>query len=71
MSELSEKRLAICKECPLYKESILGPVCDPNKYINKDGKVSYLPKPGYKKGCNCLLLRKTINPNNHCIALKW
>ena len=27
--DLSEKRLAICKECPLYKETPMGPICNP------------------------------------------
>ena len=24
--DLSEKRLAVCKECPLYKETPMGPI---------------------------------------------
>lgn len=58
--DLSEKRLAICKECPLYKETPMGPICNPRLYINeiikqtiqidqkldieKDADVDYLQK---------------------------
>ena len=38
--DLSRSRLAICKQCPLYKESeAFGPTCDSNKYISPDGKL--------------------------------
>ena len=36
-SELVEKRLEICKKCPLYKEDEFGSVCDSGKYISRDG----------------------------------
>ena len=51
--DLSEKRLAICKECPLYKETPMGPICNPRLYINEDNKTDYSdrPKIGYRKGC--------------------
>lgn len=41
---LYEERMKICKECPLYKETPVGPICNPKLYINKEGKTS-----AYKK----------------------
>ena len=36
--KLSEERLAICKQCPLYKlDKLHGPICDSNKFISTDG----------------------------------
>ena len=68
---LAEERLEICRNCPLYKESIDGPICNPRKWINPEtGRTSYYPKEGYKRGCACLLDKKVHNPNNHCVANK-
>lgn len=36
VEELSEKRLAICRNCPLYKEDYWGPICNSKKYINPE-----------------------------------
>ena len=68
--ELVDKRLEICKACPLYKDTAFGGVCNPKLYINEEGETSYIPKEGYKKGCNCILRRKAANPGNHCIIGK-
>ena len=71
--DLSEKRLAICKECPLYKETPMGPICNPRLYINENNKTDYSdrPKIGYRKGCGCALNRKTKLPAAKCIVMKW
>ena len=69
--EFVDKRLEVCKACPLYKETAFGAVCNPKLYINADGETSYISKEGYKKGCNCILRRKAANPGNHCIVGKW
>lgn len=69
--ELFEKRMKICKECPLYKETPLGPVCNPNLYINEAGDVSTIRKHGYVKGCSCRLSPKTRAVNAKCIVNKW
>lgn len=67
-----EERLNICKQCPLWKETINGPICNPNKWINpEDGKTSYFPKDGYIKGCACLLKHKAADPKSKCIIGKW
>lgn len=68
---LSEKRMKICKECPLYKKTPLGPICNPHLYINADGVVSDRPKLGFRKGCACRLNSKTRLAYAHCIVDKW
>ena len=67
----AEERMEICRNCPLYEITSSGPRCNPAKYINSEGKTSWLPKKGYVKGCNCLLTHKTQNPNAHCVAGLW
>jgi len=71
MSDLVDARLAICRDCPLYKVGNFGPVCDSKKYINREGDVRWLPKDGYTRGCGCLLKQKAANAANHCIIKKW
>lgn len=69
----SERRLEICKKCPIYKEDpFYGPVCNRMKWISENGENSSAIKlPGYKRGCGCRLRWKTLNINNHCIVKKW
>lgn len=31
-------------------------------------KISYLPKAGFYKGCNCVLEIKVNNPSAKCVA---
>lgn len=70
--ELSDQRLAICRECPLYKKTALGYVCDPNKYVNmKTGEVSDTKRTGFKGGCNCRLSAKTRLKDAKCPLEKW
>ena len=72
LDELINKRLDVCKVCPLYKDTPNGPVCNPSKYISPDGEDwSYFKKDGWVKGCNCLLKNKTRGLNNKCIVGKW
>ena len=71
-AEIAEKRMEICKSCPLYKEGIRGPICNPNLWINKNGEVSNIKlNDEYKRGCNCFLILKTRNISNSCIINKW
>ena len=65
-------RMNICKKCPLYKETPMGPICNPRLYINESDKksVSDRPRIGYKRGCGCALTRKTRLPYAKCIVLK-
>ena len=71
--DLYNNRIAVCKECPLYKiDSILGEICNGKLYIDpKTNKISNYPKIGYIKGCNCRLGAKTRMENEQCIINKW
>lgn len=69
-SQLSEERMSICRNCPLFLETALGPICNPNLYIKGD-LVSTHPLEGYKKGCACRLSAKTRLKNDHCPDNKW
>lgn len=72
LSDFAKERLAICKQCLLYKvDPERGPICNPAKYMSPDGKeVSYFKKPGWIKGCSCSLI-KVRNQRSHCVAKKW
>lgn len=70
--ELSEKRLKICRECPLYREGPLGPVCDSRKCYNSETKeISSYPKDNFICGCGCRLKAKTTLENAKCVLNKW
>lgn len=73
MNEITSKqRMQICKECPLYKESNIGPICNPNLYIDGDTNAwRYSPAEGYTRGCGCRLEAKTREDSEHCPAHKW
>lgn len=69
---LSDKRMRICKQCPLFKNSPIGPICNSKLYISKDGKeVADYGKDGFVKGCGCRLNSKSRLPNAKCIIGKW
>ena len=69
MSVLSiEERLAICRKCPLYSNDR----CNSRLWLNPDtNEVSTYARPGFVRGCNCVMKFKARNPNNHCVAGKW
>lgn len=70
--KLYRERIKICKECPLYKESNIGPICNPNLYLNAEtGEYRYAPKEGFTKGCGCRLNAKTRLEDGHCPSGKW
>lgn len=73
LSDFAKERLAICKQCLLYKDDPeKGPICNPAKYMSPDGKeVSYFRKEGWIKGCSCSIRFKINNLRSHCIAKKW
>ncbi len=73
LSDLAKERLAICKQCLLFKDDPeRGPICNPAKYMSPDGKeVSYFKKEGWIKGCGCLINFRVIRQNSHCVAKKW
>lgn len=49
---------------------MFGPVCNPDKYMNHEGEIAFLPKAGFKKGCGCLLVPKSKHVDNHCTVGK-
>ena len=71
-NDLSEERMNICRNCPLYKETPMGPICNPNLYINETDKesVSASPKVGYRRGCGCQIARRSALPTSKCIVSK-
>lgn len=67
--DLSEQRLRICKQCPLYS---LNGTCNRKLYLNpKNGDVSTMQKSGYKKGCGCIINRKVKQKDAKCPVGKW
>lgn len=69
--EMSDRRMTICKACPLFKETTVGPICNPALWINAEGKTSDHELDGYVKGCRCRLNAKTKTMNSHCVIGKW
>lgn len=69
----AEEKMAICRQCPLYKEDInRGAICNSKLYLSKvDGKTtSMFPRANFVKGCSCNLDHKTKNNNGSCPAGK-
>ena len=73
MENIYEKRISICRECPLFKKQFDGNHrCNGQLYMDPvTKKTSYLPKKGFVKGCNCLMEVKARNPNAKCVADLW
>lgn len=70
--DLSEERIKICKQCPLYIKKSYGEVCNNELFLNKEtGDVSVYPKNGYYRGCGCRLKAKTTLITAHCPVGKW
>lgn len=68
---LKEKRLAICRACPIYKDS-LGGVCNHALWLNPNtNEVRTSAAPGFFRGCGCRLQAKTTLPGSFCPARKW
>ena len=63
-----KNRLAICGTCPIFNNGR----CNASLWLNPDtNEVSIYKRPGYVRGCNCIIEIKAKNPNNHCVAGKW
>lgn len=70
-ADISENRLKICKDCPIYSPN-WGGICNEKLWLDPDtNAVSVRPKEGYVQGCGCRLLAKTTLPNAKCVAGKW
>lgn len=72
-TNMSLARLKVCRECPLYKKSIvIGEVCSSTKWYNPiTGDERTSAKDGYINGCGCRLNAKTRLANAVCPAGKW
>lgn len=70
--ELHDTRMEICKKCPLYSESSLGPKCDAKKCFNtKRNEVTLYPGSDITCGCGCFLDKKTRVKDSKCVLNKW
>lgn len=70
--DLYEKRIAICRECPLFKLSVVGPLCNSLLYLNTDLDIAFPNDgPNRVRGCGCRLDAKTRLEDNVCPANKW
>lgn len=70
---ISQARLTICRQCPLYKDNILlGEICNNKRWYNPNTKdESATKKDGYINGCGCRLKAKTTLANAVCPIRKW
>lgn len=63
-----DERLEICKKCPLYSRG----KCNSNLWLNPfNDEVSTYAKPGFIRGCGCIISVKARSSFNHCIVGKW
>lgn len=69
-NDLYNERIVICKECPLYSDTVLGPVCD-SKKCYKEGRVENFPSKGAICGCGCRLGAALRVLNKKCVLNKW
>jgi hypothetical protein len=71
--ELSNKRIAICKKCALYKQDLfLKEICNSKLYLNpKTNDTSLTPKEGYYRGCGCRIQAKSRLIGAKCPLSKW
>jgi len=66
----TSERLAICNKCPLFIRE--NEVCNPYMWMNPSTReTSSKEKPGYIKGCGCLISRKARQPGSHCHLGLW
>ncbi len=71
--EMSNKRVAICKNCPLYDpSSILGAVCSSKKCYNPNtNELKQVPEQGFICGCGCVIDKASRVKNKKCVLNKW
>ena len=68
--ELSDKRMAICRKCPLYNEKTDR--CDSKRCYNTEtGEITQYPGPNIICGCGCYLGPKTRSKRSKCPMSKW
>lgn len=65
-----ERRYSICRSCPICDQE--NGLCNGKLYLNPtNNDVSIIPKPGYIKGCGCVLELKIPKEKSKCPAKKW
>lgn len=70
--DASEARMKICKQCPLFKKTIVGPICNSRLWLDLEtGEISTTKKDRYKNGCGCRLEAKTTLLSAVCPINKW
>lgn len=68
--ELSESRMKICIQCPLYNKE--KDTCDSKKCWDKENeKLVDYPGRNIVCGCGCYMQKKTSSPSSHCVLGKW
>ena len=68
--ELSESRMKICRECPLYNNQ--KDTCDSKKCWDKvNQKLVEYPGKNIICGCGCYLSAKTKLPRATCVLNRW
>lgn len=71
-NDLYDERIVICKECPLYSDTVLGPVCDSKKCWNKKENIlETFPNGNNTCGCGCRLKAALRVKNKKCVLNKW
>lgn len=71
--DISKARLQVCRECPLYKRSVvLGEICNNKIWYNPSTEnISEVQIEGYINGCGCRLKAKTTSSSVVCPLGKW
>lgn len=71
--DLYKDRIAVCKECKLYREDkVFGAVCNSRLYLNPaTNEVSGVRAEGFKRGCGCVLGSKCRVKTAKCPLEKW
>lgn len=71
--DLYKNRIEICRKCKLLIDNkVFGEICNPALYLNpKTNETSKVPKPGFVKGCSCVMGSKARVKEAHCVAGKW
>ena len=72
-NDLYEKRIAICKKCPLYSvNENIGEICDGSKCWNPNEEIlETYSSPKNICGCGCRLAAKTRVKSAKCVLSKW